>query len=105
MKAVKTIYLLDEAEVREHPLILSKDSDKVMFYTWLREILSPEDDCDFSVTGIRIAQNIQDIWVEIGQEQGIDTVTINMMLLQYGPRVDETLSENEVCILDNFLVK
>lgn len=105
IKVNRVIYTLSEECIKAHPIILLKDDPKTSFYTWLRKAMCISDEYNMDCTRIHISKNIQDEWVDYAQKAGIDNVAINMTLLSYAPRVDETLSDNEICIYDNFLVK
>lgn len=101
----RVIYRLSDECIKVHPLILLKEDARTSFYTWLRESMNISDDYNMDCTKIHIAKNIQDEWVDCASKAGIDNVSINMTLLNYAPRVDETLSDNEICIYDGFFAK
>lgn len=100
----RTIYALEQSEIESHPLITRNDSIQ-SFYSWLREQLAVSEDDKIDCTKIRVAKNIEDAWVKHAEEEGMDNISIGMTLLNYAPRVDETLSDNEVCIFADFIVK
>lgn len=105
VKAKRVIYELSEECVKSHPLIATKDDPIITFYTWLRQSMGIGDEYNVDCTKIHIAENIQDTWVDYAANSGIDNVSINMTLLNYAPRVDEHLNDNEICIYDGFFVK
>lgn len=103
IKVKRTVYELSDEMIKNHCLIMTKD-DALPFYSWLRETFQVNEDCKIDVTKIRIAKNIEEQWIEDAKESGIDTATMNMTLLQYGPRVDESLDDNEICIYNGWLI-
>lgn len=104
MKVNRTVYELTSEEIKEHPLI-TNDENQIGFYAWLRKKLDVKDEFDMDCRGIHVAENIQESWIQFAKGIGHDMADINMTLLFYGPMADEKLSDNEICIYDDFLVK
>lgn len=104
-KVKSVVYELSEESIKSHPLIATKDDAVITFYSWLREAMSVGEEYNMDCTKIRVAENIQTAWIEYAENSGIDNVSINMTLLNYAPRVDEHLNNNEICIYDGFFVK
>lgn len=67
---------------------------------------------EYDCRKVNVAKNIQDgiyeKYLELGREQNIDDddirVSITMLLACSGPKVDETLAENEVEVFDGFII-
>lgn len=66
-------------------------------------------DNNYDCRHIDVASNIQDGFFACYREMNPDLseldfrMSMTMMLLQYGPKVDETLKANEVEVFDGFL--
>lgn len=105
VKAKMVVYELPEECIKAHPLIATKDDTVQTFYSWLREVMDIGEDYTIDCTKLHIADNIQTSWIEYAENSGIDNVSISMTLLNYAPRVDDKLNNNEICIYDGFLVK
>lgn len=100
------IYRMSDEEVSSHPMIVLKDEESITgFYSWLIDELKVPEDFKVDCRGINVAENIQEFWINNAKEKGIDTTTIMEILLMNGPKVDASLSKNEICIKGNFLVK
>lgn len=104
-KVKSVVYELSEESIKSHPLIATKGDTVTTFYSWLREAMNVGKEYNMDCTKIRVAENIQTAWIEYAENSGIDNVSINMTLLNYAPRVDEHLNNNEICIYDGFFVK
>jgi len=67
--------------------------------------------CEYDCTKINISQNIQDMFFryykELNQDKSVNDVvmSVSMMLLCSGPKVNKNLTNYEVEILDGFIAK
>jgi hypothetical protein len=69
------------------------------------------DELEYDCCKVSVAMNIQEGFFKRYREENQDlsggdfNMSMAMMLLNYGPKVDESLADNEVEVLDGFICK
>ena len=77
----------------------------ISFYKKVAELLGFDPDAvkSYDCVNIHVARNIQDAWFDTYREKGFSETDICMSMCLCFPRVEKTLKDNEILILDNFL--
>lgn len=87
-----------------------KDYGVIELYKEVAELMGVDpEDFNFDCRNINVAPNIQDGFFAHYREENSDMPEDNfkigmaMLLLHYGPKVDETLADDEVEVFDGFI--
>lgn len=91
--------------------VSEKDYGVVEFYDAIaRQLDKDPEKCSYDCRKINVARNIQDEFFEHYKKQDAGRTKesalmnqIALLLLNYGPKVDEALNDNEIELFDGFI--
>lgn len=96
-------FTMTDKDVEKYPFISTNEKTKG-FYGWLIEDklkLKKKETLD--CRKITVARNIFEKWKAIAKEDGISEGVINMMFMDYAPKPDENLKNNEICLYEGYI--
>lgn len=103
MEKMRTIYRLSDEEILNNQFIMDMEPQ---FYHYVATQLDHDFNdptIRFECRKINVAANIQDVWFAESKKRGESTHSLAMLLVQLGPKVNDTLGDNEVEFEEGFI--